>query len=152
MAFVSRSKDEFQEIFYKQKEQYNILATDTLANPHVFAKWEIIKSETPRQQIRTINENFNAIFERISGVGSVNFGFLESDDDITYSFFIGTGTTVSPEEEFDGGSGAFFIDNNKRFLAVMAYNSNGATTGRIRNFMAFITMYLPVGYSLKRIA
>lgn len=154
MAFVSRASNisEAVEIFFKQSAIHNILAAHTLNNPFVFRKWEIIKSASPPdQEIRTIHEGHNMIVKRDSGVGTVTFGIFESTDDITYSSFISGGTTNASEIEVAGGSGSFFIDAAINFIKIQAHNSNGATTGTIRNFIADIMMYLPPGITLSRL-
>ena len=155
MAFVPRggaSIIHLEELFFEQKNPYSVLATDIATDPHIFAKWEINKAGiSPIQNVRTITSQINSIMKRDSGVSTIRFGILVSDDDITYSPFISSTSNNAVDTIKDVGLNSGQIQTTREFIAIAALSNDGITTGTVKEFNAIMILILPKSYSLTRL-
>lgn len=142
----------FIEISFEQTELYNVLTTDTLASPHIFAKWEIERGgASPSQRLSLFYMQVNALMERLTGIGSIKWGFYTSPDGTTWSSFLTNEFSSTPEGQAQQDIAANVVTDTTNFIAALIQNTNGSTSGTIRRFGFNGLFYLPLGYTLTRL-
>ncbi len=138
-----------KEIAFKQAAQYNILATDLDSNPHIFKKYQIV-TDGVSPDMPTIRHPQGMITraQRTAGVGFIKFGLYSSIDGITWAV-ISTATTLSDVLAAMSVANAIgTIAATIKFIAIGASNSDGATTGLIKDSIVQAMLQLPPAYSL----
>lgn len=140
------------ELNFNQAATYNVLATDTLANPHFFKKFEILKGGiSPEQRIRFLSSHINVLVKRDSGTAAIRFGIFKSDDNITYTSHNESNTSNPAELALDGTVGRGFFDTSVNFLAFLVHNETANELGTIRQMVFNILFQLPPGYTIQEL-
>ena len=141
------------ELTAEQASTINVGTSDTDSNPIFLGKWQLNQPVTsPKQDIRFVHGAVNAIMKKDSGAGAMKFGFLTSADGINFDdAFIQVTASIGSEQANSTGTNANFIPNTRLFFAIIAYNSDGGTTGTVRNSIATVTLQLPPQYTVTRL-
>jgi len=131
----------------------NVGALNDNTNPIILKKWQLNQpSIIPKQRIRFVQGTLNSIMKRDSGGGTVQFGFITSTNGVAFDdAFFRLLESDSSETANDSDGGAFFTDTDRLFFAIMAFNSNGSTSGTCRNSICTVTIQLPPQYTLTRL-
>lgn len=140
----------YTELTYSQTTESLIDTIHTTLNPLIFRKWRIVKQGNPPDQtVRNAHAQLSAIMKRDSGGGLVEFGLFTSDDGNTWDdWAIKTTSTSGSEQDRSTGASNLILPQGDYFIAIAVLNSNGSTTGTIRNFSLAISMLIPQQYEL----
>lgn len=136
-----------ENLKFEQLDVISILAGDTLANLKILKRWNVVPD--PNEELpNTPIEDFAvwALGQRLTGVGSIRFGIYRSidngatwiEDNITS--FGALGFLASFTDGHRGGLGTTATD-----LAIGARNTDGATTGEVKNVKASLRLDFPIG-------
>jgi len=151
MPDLGETTTRFIELFYEQKDSKAIFAANTLSNPLIFAKWEIIKQGSSPDSFAFITDiTVLSIMRRDSGSGSVRFGLIKSDDGSDWSSI----NFISSTDAVATAKAANTLTNfnpDDRFIAIAAHNTDGSTQGEIARFLAHFILILPIGDSISRL-
>lgn len=131
----------------------SILAADDEDNPIHLAKWRIIKPTTPSTYNFTLAENFiSAHIRRLTGVGSITakLGISQTDIDAYNTVSTISGTAASFQAQ--GTSANRYISSaTDEFISIQIFNSDGATTGEIKNLAGLCSLVLPTSFTVVRL-
>ena len=145
----------FVELKFEQKDLENILVGDILNNPHIFARWNV--TEDPTQNLNKqmqFGGGINGISIVDAGAGNMNIAVVTSTDNGTT-----WNTTTLQTASFGGFANLvdsaeiplFQLPASITDIAFVAYNSNGATSGRIGEIYYRILVGLPAAYVLTKV-
>lgn len=141
-----------KEIFHSQSATYTVKTTDTDANPHFFAKWQIIRDGSlPPLRLGLLVASVLAVLRVDVGIDEIIYGIYESVDNITYNFYVRIQNGAVVKTAFNSILAGSFIPETSNYLAIATHNVDGATSGIIERFTSEMLLHLPPGHSIKRI-
>jgi len=154
MPDLGESVTRFQELFFEQKELKSIAAGNNINNAVFLAKWQIIKQGDSPDGLAYIQEIVVSSVMRVdSGGGNIRFGVIISDDNSTWGTITGgfnSHNNPTPTAKISNAD-RFSVDVATKFIAIAAFNTDGATEGSIERFLGHFILNLPNGDNLARL-
>jgi len=129
-----------------------ISTSNTINNPVILAEWHIDRGIVTEPLLLISNDPVAVgLGKRDSGTGSIAVGWYSSSDGVTWSSRASTGFTFSTFRDWNTNTGEGFVQDNANYIALIAYNSDGNTSGQITDVSSFHGMVIPKSFSLTRL-
>ncbi len=132
--------------------EISIAVGDVIATPKILAEWKFSQGTSLDAQIK--NVLFQALLAagiRDAGAGNITLAVGRSNDGITWLTSTNSNYTGAAFTSVGARATNFALTATEDYYAILAYNSNGATSGRIRNIQTLLTPLVPPGYTLTRL-
>jgi len=138
--------------FASDSTPITISILNTISNPVILAEWHIDRGTVTEPLLIISNDPVMVgLGKRDTGTGSIAVGWYSSNDGITWSSRASTGFTFSTFRDWNTNTGEGFVQDNANYIALIAYNSDGNTSGQITDVSAFHGMVIPKSFTLTRL-
>ncbi len=141
---------EIDEFVFDQASVESVGVGDTSASPKILARWQVSNTSPIQQNFIMRDLILYAIGERLVGSGSVRIEFVRSTDNFaTFANFIRL--SFAGVQAQDSGEQSTSFGNTLTDIGIVAYNSDGATSGTLENMTFFMKNKVPSGMTFTRI-
>ena len=150
MGLIPRNLLISKELSFESKSEIDIPLNTLVANPLILKTWSIRKID-PLQldQITSILDSvYFTEIKRTAGAGTVTLILQYNDDLGNWGDFMNiTGVDPAYTTKYNSGNKTGSWNETTQFRLI-AYNTNGTTSGKVQNLKVYFRILLPIGYSL----
>jgi hypothetical protein len=139
------------EILVSKNTLTIISVNDTQSDPVIFGKWEITKLGGIDISPRLIEAALMSSGKITSGTGRINVEIQRSTNDISYTGLMSVQVSDPFFSFATQGFNPFNLSGDTRFYRVVAYNTDGATSGELESFKVWMEQILPATYTMQKI-